>query len=144
MTQEHDFKRFPELTNSQMRVFYLESPHFQITRDFEAHVVKVTDGDTIRVTMEERDFSFPVRFLDIQAPELDEEGGEESKSWLEDLVMGEDVIIEIDPDNRVGKWGRLLGRIILSGLNINELSLLSGMSVPFEESQNAFKTTAEA
>lgn len=144
MTQEHDFKRFPELTNSQMRVFYLESPHFQITRDFEASVVKVTDGDTIRVTMENRDFSFPVRFLDIQAPELDEEGGLESKEWLSDLVMGEDVIIEIDPSNRVGKWGRILGRVILSGLNINELSLLERMSIPFEESQDAFKTTAEA
>jgi len=71
----HDFKRFPELTNRQMNLYYFESPHKQITQDFVAKVVKVTDGDTIRVKWEDRDFDFPIRFIDIAAPELDEIGG---------------------------------------------------------------------
>jgi len=127
----HDFKRFPELGNSQMQMYYWESPHKQILNSFNAKVVKVTDGDTIRVMWEERDFSFPVRFLDTDAPELDVEGGEESRKWLEDLIMGEEVFIEVDRTNRVEKWGRLLGTIFHEGMNINELSMLENKSVPF-------------
>ena len=35
----HDFKAFPELTNSQMDLYYWDSPHKQITDDFDAVVV---------------------------------------------------------------------------------------------------------
>ncbi len=78
----HDFKRFPELTNSQMQIYYFESPHKQITEPFMAKVVKVTDGDTIRVTWAERDFNFPIRMAEIAAPELDERGGLDSQKFL--------------------------------------------------------------
>ncbi len=70
----HDFVRFPELRNSQLDFYYWESPHKQIFEDFIATVVKVTDGDTIRVETDFRDFDFPVRFLDIAAPELRKKG----------------------------------------------------------------------
>ena len=128
---EHDFKRFPELKNSQMADLYFESPHKQITENFMAKIIDVHDGDTVRVTMEERDFSFPIRLLDIAAPELNEEGGKESQEWLEGKVKGKKVEIEIDPKNRVGKYGRLLGRIILGGMDIGEESIMMGKSVAF-------------
>jgi endonuclease YncB( thermonuclease family) len=66
----HNFKDFPELTNAQMSDFYFDSPHKQITADFRALVVKVHDGDTITLRVEWRNFDFPLRFLDINAPEL--------------------------------------------------------------------------
>jgi len=135
----HDFKLFPELTNNQMMMYYFESPHRQITEDFRAKVVKVTDGDTIRVEWTERDFDFPIRFLDIAAPELDEEGGEKSQSWLENLILNQEVDVLIDNNNRVEKWGRLLGTIIFMGMNINELSLLGNMSIPFELEEGVLK-----
>ena len=138
----HDFKRFPELTNAQMPFYYLQSPHKQLTREFFAKVVSVHDGDTIRVESEERDFTFPIRFLDIEAPELKEEGGAESQRWLEDLILGEDITIQIDQNNRVGKWGRLLGNIIHAGINVNDLSKILGFSKPFKEGKNAIKTIA--
>ncbi len=128
----HDFKRFPELTNSQMGIYYFESPHRQITQDFDAKVVKVTDGDTIRVTWVERDFDFPIRFSNIAAPERDEEGGETSRKWLTGLIMGEEITVRIDPKNRVEKWGRLLGTIIHAGVDINEQSMREGFSVEFQ------------
>ena len=131
MAEDHDFKNFPELTNSQMAEFYLVSPHKQITGDFWGRVVKVTDGDTIRLETEFRDFSFPLRFSNIQAPEIDEEGGEDSQSWLENLIGGEEVLIQVDPQNRVEKWGRLLGEVIHRGININEESLRERQSVEF-------------
>ena len=137
----HDFKKFPELTNNQMIFYYFDSPHQQITENFEAEVVDVHDGDTIRVKTDFRDFAFPIRFLNIQAPELDESGGKESKKWLENLILGENIIVEIDNRNRVGKWGRLLGNIILEGININELSLLERQSKLFEEAKIGTKNT---
>ncbi len=128
----HDFKRFPELTNSQMQFYYFDSPHRQVTEDFHGEVVKITDGDTIWVKWSERKKPIVVRFIDTEAPELDEEGGLESQLWLEKQIMGEYVTVEIDPDLRVEKWGRILGRINFMGMDINEMSIDNGMAVAFE------------
>ena len=62
----HDFKLFPELTNRQMQEYYFQSPHKQITENFAAKVVKVTDGDTIRVEVDFRDFDFPIRIAETK------------------------------------------------------------------------------
>jgi len=53
----HDFKRFPELTNNQMNLYYFDSPHQQIAEDFDAKVVNVHDGDTVRLEVSWRDFT---------------------------------------------------------------------------------------
>ncbi len=131
----HDFKRFPELTNNQMTFYYFESPHRQITENFMAKVVKVTDGDTIRVTTDFRDFSFPIRFINTDAPEIikGEEGAIESQKWLENLILNQEVEILIDPQNRVEKWGRLLGEVLFQGININKQSILENFAVRFED-----------
>lgn len=131
MAHKHDFKRFPELTNSQMDFYYWDSPHKQILEDFDARVVKVIDGDTIRVETDFRDFDFPIRFLDTNAPEMNE-GGKESRDWLKALIEGEDVRILINRNIRVGKWGRLLGKIIHQGLDMNEMSIITGHATTFE------------
>lgn len=128
----HDFNRFPELANAQMDFYYHESPHKQILYDFSAVVTKVIDGDTIRVKWSERDFEFPIRMLNTNAPEMNEDGGDISKSWLEDMILDEEVLIAIDPKQRVGKWGRLLGIIYHDGLNINETSIFMGVATTFE------------
>jgi endonuclease YncB( thermonuclease family) len=129
----HDFKKFPELTNAQMNFYYLESPHKQITEGFMGKVVKVIDGDTIRIKCEFRDFDFPVRFINTAAPEKDEEGGLKSKSWLEEQINKEEVYIKINPSNRVEKWGRLLGEIFFLGRNINQESIETGHAIKFED-----------
>lgn len=127
----HNFKLFPELTNRQMQLYYFDSPHQQITDNFDAVVVKVTDGDTIRVETDFRDFSFPIRFSNIAAPEVNEEGGKESKSWLENQIMGEEIMVLVNKQNRVEKWGRLLGEIMHMGININEASKANAHSIQF-------------
>lgn len=129
----HDFERFPELTNAQMDQYYMESPHKQILEDFRAKVVKVIDGDTIMVKWPERNFNFPVRFLNTNAPEMNEPGGKEAKSWLERQILGEEVDIIINPNQRVGKWGRILGEIFHLGLSINQLSITFGWATPFDD-----------
>ena len=128
----HDFKRFPELTNNQMQFYYFESPHRQITETFWGEVVKITDGDTIHVKWSEREKPVVVRFMGTAAPERDEEGGRKSRTWLENQIMNEYVQVQIDPDLRVGKWGRILGRINFMGMDINQMSMDNGMAVVFE------------
>ncbi len=129
----HDFKRFPELTNRQMQIYYFDSPHKQITETFDGKVVKITDGDTIWVKWRERDKPVVIRFFDTAAPELDEKGGVESRNWLEKQIMGEEVQVIIRPKLRVGKWGRIIGEIIHMGMNINKMSIEAGHAVEFEK-----------
>lgn len=136
MTFTHDFKRFPELTNAQMGLYYFDSPHKQIAEDFFAKVVKVTDGDTIRVKTDFRKFTFPIRFSNILAAELDEKGGKESKSWLESQILNEEVEIIVNPKNRVEKWGRLLGKVRHRGFDIGELSIQNNKSTNLTEKKD--------
>jgi endonuclease YncB( thermonuclease family) len=127
----HDFIKFPELTNNQLELYYWDSPHKQILDDFTCRCVGVKDGDTIEVEWVERDFLFPVRLSLIAAPELNEAGGRESLSWLRNRIEGRVIDIEIDPSNRVGKWGRLLGVVHEGGSNINLESIFMGKSILF-------------
>lgn len=129
----HDFVNFPELTNSQMQIYYFASPHRQITEDLCVEVIKVHDGDTITARWYSRNFDFPIRFSNIAAPELDEEGGKESQSWLEEKILGKEVQVRIDPNNRVEKWGRLLGRIELDGMDVGDESIILTHSVRWKE-----------
>jgi endonuclease YncB( thermonuclease family) len=129
----HDFKRFPELTNSQMNEEYVNSPHKQIIMNFEATVVKVHDGDTVTLQWNGRDFNFPMRMRDIDAPELNVKGGHKAKEHLKNLIEGKLVEILIDPENRVEKWGRLLGDIMSAGVVMSEEMIRFGEAVPFDQ-----------
>lgn len=126
----HDYVNYPELSNAQLQEFGFTSPHVQITEDFEAEVIKVKDGDTVTLRVSFRDFDFPLRLLDINSPEMSE-GGDKTKQWLKEQIEGQKVYIEIDYENRVGKYGRLLGRILYRGLDIGDQQLNLGLAVPF-------------
>lgn len=128
---EHDFKKYPELTNKQLAM-YIQSPHKQITEDFRAIVTKVHDGDTITVRTDFRDFDFPIRFLGTNAKEMGE-GGAEARDFLKGLILGEEVEVLIDRHQRVGKYGRLLGVIVSKGMRINDIMINLGFSTTFEE-----------
>ena len=128
----HDFKLFPELTNSQMQIYYFQSPHKQIVEPFLAEVVKVTDGDTIRVKWQERDFNFPVRMAEIAAPELDERGGLDSQKFLSNQILGE--IVEVIPTKtRVEKWGRLLANVMFLGMDMSAHIINNGHAVSWAD-----------
>lgn len=127
---EHDYKKFPELTNTQIQEFGFSSPHPQITTAFDAVVVKVHDGDTVTLRTSFRDFDFPLRFLDIDAPELSE-GGDRARDWLRNRIIDRKVHVMIDWNNRVGKYGRLLGRVFSGGLCLNDQMVHLGLVVPF-------------
>ena len=128
---DHDFKNFPELTDGQMIFYYFQSPHEQLTHNFFAIVTSVHDGDTITVETEGRDFKFPIRLARIDAPEMKDRGGEESRDWLRERILNKKVEVRINPRNRVEKFGRLLGDIIIDGISMSEESVRSGRAVWF-------------
>ncbi len=139
----HDFKNYPELTNAQMDEFYFASPHKQIFEDFDAKVVSVHDADTITLLWKERDFKFPIRISNISARELEETpnrdtsyqlsaDGKTAQQWLENLVLGKMVTIRINSENRVDKWGRLLGQVELLKIDVGEEGINLGMVTTWE------------
>ena len=125
-----DFIRFPELTNRQLSEHVI-SPHAQITEDIRVEVIKVIDGDTITVRWEKRDFDFPVRFLGIDAPEMNEGGGE-ARDYLKGVIEGEEVLLRINKNQRVGKYGRLLAKIISLGMDMGDAMMRIGLVTSFE------------
>ena len=127
-----NFKTNPELPTSQFQIYYFDSPHKQIVENFSGRVVKVHDGDTITIRADFRDFDFPVRFLGTNAPELNEEGGDVSRDWLTNKILNEEIEVRIDPNNRVGKFGRLLGEIMFQGVSMNKESMNMGFSTSFD------------
>ena len=139
---EHDYIAFPELTNTQLQEFGFSSPHVQITRDFDAEVVKVHDGDTVTLRTDFRDFDFPLRLLDIDAPEMNN-GGEVAKNWLSPLIMGQSVRVLVDSKQRVGKYGRLLGKIFFGGLDVGQEMLYLGFVSVFGSKNEGFVPKSE-
>lgn len=129
--EEHDFVKYPELTKAQLEEFQFESPHRQITEDFDAVVVRVHDGDTITLRTDFRDFDFPLRLLDIDAPEMNA-GGEVARDWLINRILNEKVQIMINPKNRVDKYGRLLGRVFHMGMDVGDEELRMGLATAFK------------
>lgn len=127
---KHDYKNYPELTNSQLETMRFSSPHEQIEADFEAVVVKVHDGDTVTLRVDFRDFDFPLRFLNIDSPELNE-GGSVTRDWLKGKIEGQKVQVLIDPTQRVGKYGRLLGRIFYNGMDVGQEEINLGLASVF-------------
>ena len=135
----HDFKRFPELTNNQMNLYYFDSPHQQIAEDFDAKVVKVHDGDTVTLEVSWRDFTFPLRMSNLMAAELNEKGGVRSRNHLKDLIEGAMVEVIINKMNRVGKYGRLLGEIRHKGFDVGTQMIEEGFAVSLDEEQPGIK-----
>lgn len=132
MPETHDFKKYPELSNKELQQLQFASPHKQITEDFTADVVKVHDGDTITLRVEWRDFDFPLRLLGIDAPEMNA-GGEEARDWLKGQILGNEVDIVIDANNRVDKYGRLLGHVFYGGLDMSQQLLFLGLATTFDQ-----------
>lgn len=103
---------------------------------FESRVIKVIDGDTVRL-----ENGRVVRYLGIDAPELrkkvdnrwvrsPEPYAEEATAFNKKLVEGKKVMIEIDPAKKRDQFGRLTAYVYLveSKLLANEELLKAGLA----------------
>tara|TARA_B100000925_G_C21796963_1_gene382907 strand:+ start:17 stop:460 length:444 start_codon:yes stop_codon:yes gene_type:complete len=103
-------------------------------------VTKIVDGDTFDCIL---DLGFDVllegrvRMLGIDTPEsrtrdLEEKAyGLLAKEWLVDHMKGEDIIVQTVVDNEKGKFGRILGTVIVDGTNINDQMISEGHAVKY-------------
>lgn len=74
---------------------------FPVTPSYK--VTRVIDGDTIKVKKIESKKEITVRLACIDAPELNQDYGEESKTVLELLVDDRDVVLDISSSDRYGR-----------------------------------------
>jgi len=90
----------------------------------EAHVIKVIDGDSMRIEL--RGIQVDLRLLGVDAPEYNQPGGAEAtafvKAWVE---QGGTIDLEYD-HNRYGKYGRLLAWVWRGGHLLQEDMVRAG------------------
>lgn len=88
---------------------------------FEAKVISVYDGDTVTVMRGEN--KFRIRLYGIDAPEMKQEYGKESRDYLRGLISNKTVRIESKGKDR---YGRTIGKIHYNGQDINKKLLENG------------------
>lgn len=73
------------------------------TQSFEGRVVAVADGDTLTV-LDSNNLQHKIRVAGIDAPEKGQTFGDRSKQSLANAVMGEDVRVEWNKQDRYGRY----------------------------------------
>jgi endonuclease YncB( thermonuclease family) len=96
---------------------------------FIGHVVRVADGDTITV-LDSSNTQHRIRLEGIDAPESHQAFGTLSKKNLSDMVFGKDVTIVYQ---KTDQYGRLVGKIVLEGKDINLEQVQAGMAWHYKE-----------
>jgi endonuclease YncB( thermonuclease family) len=94
-------------------------------------VVRVADGDTITV-LDSSNTQHRIRLEGIDAPEAHQAFGTPSKKNLSEMVFGKDVTIVYQ---KTDQYGRLVGKIVLDGKDINLEQVKAGMAWHYKEYQ---------
>ena len=89
-------------------------------------VVKVADGDTITVLVENQQVK--VRLSNIDAPERGQDFSKKSKEALADLVFEKEVRIVTHGKDR---YGRVIGDVFVGQTNVNEKLVEDGWAWNF-------------
>ncbi|UCE98277.1 MAG: thermonuclease family protein [Dehalococcoidia bacterium] len=99
------------ISSTSLQTFYNPPLGF-----IEFTVVDIIDGDTIEVSNDSENYT--VRYIGIDAPELDEAFGIEAMEKNRELVEGK--IIKLEKDvTETDQYGRLLGYIYAEGVFVN-------------------------
>ena len=101
--------------------------------EYACKVERVVDGDTVDVVLNlgfDIMYKSRVRLYGIDTPEsrtrnLDEKArGKMASAFLKNAIdTGEKVVIQTKLKDSRGKFGRVLGNIIVDGININQLMI---------------------
>ena len=108
--------------------------------EYNCTIDRVVDGDTIDVIL---DLGFSVlyksrvRLFGIDTPESrtrnkDEKArGKMASKYLEDAVNSGDVVIRTELKDSRGKFGRVLGTVVVDGVDINQAMCKAHLAVPY-------------
>ena len=78
--------------------------------EFEAEVIGVMDGDTIKVLTSDKK-EIKIRFEHIDAPEKKQPFGQVCKSMLSDMVFGKTVYVR--SQKRPDRYGRMIAEVFM-------------------------------
>ncbi len=95
----------------------------------EGVIIHVVDGDTVHLLNDKQE-KLKVRLHYIDAPELDQSYGMESKFVLEQLILNKKVTVISDKKD---KYKRLLGVISLDEMDVNLEMIKSGAAWHFKK-----------
>lgn len=94
----------------------------QLAYGLEGTVVGVHDGDTITVLDNDKT-EHKIRLAQIDAPELSQEWGKNSKRALSNLVFGKFVAVNVES---VDRYGREVGTVFLNNQDICKEQIRNG------------------
>jgi endonuclease YncB( thermonuclease family) len=95
-------------------------------------VIGVSDGDTLTVLDDDRK-QHKVRLSGIDSPEKKQPFGQVCKQSLSDLTYDRAVRVEWD---KLDRWGRLIGRVVVNGQDVNLVQLERGCGWHYKKYQN--------
>ena len=101
------------------------------SQSLTGRVVRIADGDTITV-LDSTDTQHRIRLEGIDAPESHQAFGTRSKKSLSEMVFGKDVTVVYQ---KTDQYGRLVGKILLDGKDINLEQVKAGMAWHYKEYQ---------
>lgn len=94
----------------------------QVAFSLEGKVVGVHDGDTITV-LDAQKTQHKIRLAQIDAPEISQAWGKNSKKALSDLVYGKIVYVEVESTDH---YGREVGTIFVDDIDVNKKQVATG------------------
>ena len=97
---------------------------FSAHADFTGIVVKISDGDTIKV-LDDQNVLHKIRLIGIDAPEKKQEYGLQSSKNLSDMIIYKTVTVQ---SNKSDRYGRELGQVFDGDKDINIAQVNAGMA----------------
>lgn len=98
--------------------------------DFNAFVIGISDGDTIKLLYKESQIK--LRLEHIDCPEKKQPYGNSAKMFVSNLIFNKTVTIK--SNGKKDRYGRLIGEVYtLEGENINKLLVKSGLALHFKK-----------
>lgn len=117
-----------ELQNTYISGFSLGKPVKQ-TQELQGKVVKVIDGDTIRV-LDSAKQEYKIRLYGIDAPEKKQAFGNKAREYLASLIAGKEVKVLVKDKDR---YQRNIGLVELNGMDINKEMVKNGYAHAYTE-----------
>lgn len=120
------------LVRTAIFIVLLIFAEFTFAEILSGRVVGVIDGDTITV-LDSTNTEHKIRLIGIDAPEKKQPFGKSSKKMLSNWVFGKTVNVDWDKRDR---YGRLVGKVIIDGIDVNLEQVKDGLAWFFRKYQN--------
>jgi endonuclease YncB( thermonuclease family) len=105
------------------------APGFAVGQVLTGRVVRVADGDTVTI-LDSNNAQHRIRLQGIDAPESHQAFGTQSKQSLSQLIFDKDVTVEYE---KIDRYGRIVGKIILDGTDIDLEQIKAGMAWHYKD-----------